>query len=115
MIKHINESEFESYVINSSKPMVLVVYFASWCKSCQRYHDILDSVSRRFTTSIDILKIDIDNEQRLFNTLKESSGYRSIPVTVFVKSGQVVDHFSGVKSDVDISGMIMSHIKNIVM
>lgn len=107
MIRHIAEHEFDMYVINSDKNIVIVDFWAPWCKPCQAMHPVLDAVSRRFTLQMDIIKINIDDEQRL----AKISGIRSIPALVYFQKGKVVGTDVGVKTEEYMTGKITDILK----
>ena len=104
MIRHITEHDFKMLVLESDKPLVIVDFWAPWCKPCQAMEPILDSISRRFTTQIDIMKVNVDDEQRI----AQGSNVRSIPTMLFYKKGQVVKAEIGSKDENYLTGVIAS-------
>lgn len=102
MIRHIAEHEFDMYVLKSDKNLVIVDFWAPWCKPCQAMEPILDAISRRFTIQIDIIKVNVDDEPRL----AKISGVRSVPTMVFFQRGQHVKSEVGAKSEAYLTGVI---------
>ena len=109
MIRHIAEHEFEMYVTQSDKNLVIVDFWAPWCKPCQAMDPILDAVSRRFTIQMDIIKINTDDEKRL----TKISGVQSIPALVYFQRGQVVGTDTGLKTEEYLTGKISDFLKTI--
>lgn len=108
MIRHIAEHEFQMIVLESDKNLVVVEFWAPWCKSCQALHPILDAISRKFTTQIDIIKVNVDDEPRL----AKISGAKSVPHLVFFKKSQVVGTEVGLKDEAYLTGLITSHLQS---
>jgi thioredoxin 1 len=107
MIRHIAEHEFEMLVLQSDKNLVIVDFWAPWCKPCQAMEPILDSISRRFTTQLDIIKVNVDDEPRI----AQASNVTSIPTMVFYKKGQAVKVEFGAKDENHLTGVITELLK----
>ena len=58
-IKQINDSEFKTEVIDSSKP-VIVDFFATWCGPCKHYDPLFKEVCEAGSGNWELIKIDID-------------------------------------------------------
>ena len=73
----------------------VIKFSATWCGPCKaytpNYKKFAEEVSGK---GIDVLDLDVDKNS------DEASKYgvRSIPLTVFIKDGEVVDKISGVTS-----------------
>lgn len=73
----------------------VIKFSADWCGPCKvykpNYKKFAEEVSGK---GIDVLDLDVDKNS------DEASKYgvRSIPLTVFIKDGEVVDKISGVTS-----------------
>lgn len=107
MIRHITEHEFETVVLKSDKKVVIVDFWAPWCKPCQAMEPILESLSRRFTTQLDIIKVNVDDEPRI----AQASNVRSIPTMLFYNKGKVVHVEIGAKDENQLNGVITDTIK----
>lgn len=86
----VNDNNFESEVLNASKP-VLVDFFATWCGPCRQMLPIITEVSEEMADEIKIVKMDVDEAP------KTPSDYdiQSIPTLILFKGGQVVDVKNG--------------------
>ena len=108
MIRHITEHDFKMLVLESDKPLVIVDFWAPWCKPCQAMEPILNAISRRFTTQIDIMKVNVDDEQRV----AQGCNVHSIPTMVFFQKGQSVKVEFGAKDEQYLTGVIADLLRN---
>ena len=104
-IKQINDSEFKTEVIDSSKP-VIVDFWAEWCGPCKTLGPILEKLSDDFHDKVEIKKINIDENPEA----PANFGIRSIPTMILFKDGKIVDTKIGVSGEQDIKNWIASKI-----
>ena len=83
-IKQINDSEFKTEVIDSSKP-VIVDFWAEWCGPCKTLGPILEKLSDDFHDKVEIKKINIDENPEA----PANFGIRSIPTMILFKDGKL--------------------------
>lgn len=76
-------SEFND-IIKSPKP-TLVDFFATWCGPCKMQSPIIEQVKQAVGDDANVLKIDVDSNQRLAATY----GVRSIPTLILFVAGEV--------------------------
>ena len=92
-MQSINDSQFESEVLNS-KGLVLVDFWAEWCGTCGQLGQILEDVSKSMGDRVKICKMNVDEAP---NTAAQF-GIRSIPTMFLFKDGKQVDTKTGLNS-----------------
>lgn len=85
MLKHINQNEFQSEVLDN-KGVVVVDFFATWCGPCKMLAPILEELQEELS-NVKIVKIDVDENPELANKY----GIASIPTLKIFKGGNDVD------------------------
>ena len=89
-VKHLNSANFEEL---TSKGLVLIDFWATWCGPCRMLGPVLDQVADEMGDEALVGKINIDEEQ----DLAVKFGVRSIPALFVLKDGEVIESFVGVK------------------
>ena len=82
---NVNDSEFEEKVLKNDSP-VLVDFWAEWCGPCKMAEPVLEELSEEFKDKIEIMKLDVDANQ------KSAQDYdvMSIPTTILFKDGKEI-------------------------
>ena len=86
----VTEKNFNSVVLNSSKP-VMVDLWAPWCGPCRMISPILEEISNEYSDEIIVAKCNVDENPTI--TLQYS--IRNIPAVLFFKNGDVIDRMIG--------------------
>lgn len=90
MAEQFNESNFQTEVIESDKP-VLVDFWAEWCGPCKMIGPVIDQLSGEIEGQAKVGKVNVDEAREL----AVKYGVKSIPLLLFFKDGEVKDQIVG--------------------
>ena len=97
---HINDSNFQSEVLNSDQP-VLLDFWAPWCGPCRMVSPIVDEIAAE-RGDIKVGKVNVDEQPELAGQF----GVMSIPTLVVMKGGKVVNQMVGARPKGQILAML---------
>ncbi len=86
LVQHVDADAFNEIVDRAAVPVV-VNFWAPWCPPCRALSPTLDKLSAEFEDRLTVLKVNVDDNQ----ALAESLEIRSIPATLVFKEGRSVD------------------------
>ncbi len=75
----------------SSKPVVLVEFFATWCPHCKRMMPIVEQIKELLAGSVEIYQLDIDQNDEA----ADEAEVTSVPTFLLYKDGKEVWRQSG--------------------
>ncbi len=75
----------------SSKPVVLVEFFATWCPHCQKMMPIVAQVKELLEGSVEVYQLDIDKNDEA----ADEANVTSVPTFLLYKNGKEVWRQSG--------------------
>jgi thioredoxin 1 len=90
MAKQFTDSNFDSEVLKSDKP-VLVDFWAEWCGPCRMIGPIVEELSREYDGKVSVGKFNVDENP----DIPTKYGIRSIPTLLVFKNGELVDKIVG--------------------
>ncbi len=88
-------------LINRNTPTV-VDFYADWCAPCRMMPPILKEVKSKFGDKVNILKVDVDKN----NKAAIKYGIRSIPTLIIFKNGKIAWKKVGVAQANEIAGAL---------
>lgn len=90
----------------SDNKLTVVDFWAPWCGPCRILSPIIDEIADEHTGSetVNIGKVNVDEN----SDLAVKYGIRGIPSILFIKDGNVVDRFVGMKTKNEIQDKINS-------
>ncbi len=94
-----------SKLINDEKP-VLIDFHATWCGPCKTLAPIIQNVKQKIGDKARIVKIDIDKNPELSQTLQ----IKGVPTLILYKNGAIKWRQSGVLSEMEILKILRDHI-----
>ena len=89
---HINNSNFESEVMNSEQK-VLIDFWAPWCGPCQMVLPLIDEIASE-RSDIKVCKINVDENPELAKRFR----VMSIPTLIVMEKGEVLNRATGARS-----------------
>lgn len=97
LIKDSTEATFMADVIDASQEVpVIVDFWATWCGPCKTLGPMLEDAVRAAKGKVRMVKVDVDQEQRLAGALAQQGlPLQSIPTVVAFYQGRPVDMFQG--------------------
>ncbi len=93
-------------VERSHEVPVLVDFWADWCEPCKNLMPILQSVVEAAAGAVLLAKVDTDKEQAMAMQM----GIQSLPTVALVKGGQIVDSFTGLKSETELKEWLATYV-----
>jgi putative thioredoxin len=103
----VDESSFESIVIEQSRKVpVLVDFWAAWCGPCQSLMPVLQKLADEYQGKFILAKVNSDEQQALASQF----GVRSLPTVKLFRGGQPVDEFMGALPEGQVREFINKHI-----
>lgn len=87
-LSHVETDEdFKSKVVDNKEDLIVVDFWAPWCMPCKGYSPIFEKVAKSGLKGVKFVKANIDELEKT----TESMSIRSVPTTVIVRNGKVLD------------------------
>ena len=98
-----SESAFEQAI--GSDQLTVVDFWAPWCGPCQAYGPVVDAYAESAPDDVQVLKVNVDDHQEI----ARQYGIRSIPSTLFFRSGEEIGRENGVLNAKQLAAKVDSH------
>jgi thioredoxin 1 len=92
-------------LVQSETP-VLVDFSAEWCGPCKMLAPVLSEVKKRVGDKVKIVKIDIDKNQSLANSLN----IQSVPTLIVFQNGETKWRQSGLMTAVQLENVLQKYM-----
>ena len=89
-ILDIDDSSFESEIVQSDKPAV-VDFWAPWCGPCKAIGPVIEELAGTYGEQVKFTKCNVDDNP----VTPGKFGIKAIPTLIFFKEGKVVDQITG--------------------
>ena len=99
----INEKQYEE---RTKQGVILVDFFANWCAPCRMMTPILEEVAEELAGSIEIYKVDVDQDENLARKF----GIMSIPTIYLYVDGVIKEKHLGLWMKEDLIDTIKRYI-----
>lgn len=83
----------DDFAAATQSGVVLVDFFATWCRPCRMQSVVLEQIAPDFAGRAKIIKVDTDHTQ----DIAIQYGVQSIPTLIIMKNGEKVGQFVGVQ------------------
>ena len=106
-VNEVNNSNFESEVVESSKQKPVVVdFWAPWCGPCKMVAPVIEELSEEMTEKITFVKLNTDDNQDTASKF----GVVSIPTLILFKDGEPIDRIVGATTKNNLKEKLEAHI-----
>lgn len=104
-----DSAHFQQQVIELSKQQpILVDFWADWCQPCKVLIPLLHKLSNDYKGEFLLAKVNADEQSEIVTT----AGVRNLPTVKLYINGDVVDEFTGAKSEAELIQFLDKHIES---
>ncbi|MFH1656162.1 MAG: thioredoxin domain-containing protein [Candidatus Nealsonbacteria bacterium] len=104
-MKSLSDKEFEQKVFNSKK-LVLVDFWAPWCKACVKNLPVLEKYAKDHADKFDVYKINVAKNNYIANRYQ----VLSLPTILVFRNKKIIRQIVGSKISSDLEKLL--HISN---
>jgi thioredoxin 1 len=95
-----------NFVDETSKGIVMVDFWATWCMPCKAMAPVIEEIASQTKGKVKVGKVDIDKNGRLANQF----GIQSIPTVMIFKDGKLMETFVGVQSKASLVNALSKYV-----
>ena len=104
----LTSQNFQSEVL-TSKDLVLVDFWATWCVPCKTTEPMVEEIASDFKGKIKVGKVNVENEAQIAN----SYSVRGVPTFLIFKNGEVIDQItSGTLQKDTFADILKNHLNS---
>ena len=100
-----SDEDFKTKVVEETEKIVVVDFWAPWCMPCKGYSPVFEKVGEEGMDGVIFAKANIDELEETSDTL----GIRSVPTTMIVKVGKVLDAKPGALTEELLKEFVEKH------
>jgi thioredoxin 1 len=105
MAKAVSDSEFETMVLKSEKP-ILVDFWAEWCGPCRMIAPSVEAVAQEYEGKAGVYKMNVDEN---IDT-PQRFGIKGIPTLILFKNGSEQERIVGAVSREAIARLVEKYV-----
>ena len=106
-IINVTIENFADLVERSRQTPVMFDFWASWCEPCKSLLPIVEKLAVDFSGQFLLAKVNIDEQPEL----AKQFAVRSVPTVKMVRSGEIVDEFTGALPESQVRAFIERHVE----
>jgi thioredoxin 1 len=93
-------------IFGQQDKLLVVDFWASWCKPCNILGPVIDELATEFEDKAVVAKVNVDENKEIANKY----GIRNIPTILFIRNGEVIDKQMGVSPKNILKSKIEQHL-----
>ncbi len=102
---HVGSTEAFQQAIEQTA-LTVVDFWATWCPPCKAYSPVVDAYAEAAPEGVQVLKVNVDDHQEI----ARKYGIRSIPTSIFFRSGEEESRVSGALSQQQLAAEVQKHL-----
>jgi len=106
MTRVINSSEFQTEVLESSD-IVLIDFFAEWCKPCKMLAPVVEELSKEMIGKAKVFKVDVDKS----GDIAQNYSIMGVPTVMIFKNGEDVYKMAGFQPKEVLKSKLVQYLK----
>ena len=104
-IEHVNDSNFQTQVLDSELPVV-VDFWAEWCGPCKAIAPLIEEIAEDYEGKVKVMKLNVDENKQT----PPQYGIRGIPTLILFKDGELKDSRVGMLTHSQLTAFIDQNI-----